>query len=94
MNKFLFPSSSCVISSGALNYSQHSRARSDLFIKKSIRNEFPEFKDRSIRLKYRMEFYRQNRDEFLRRISEIVKNSEPLPILLNFYVDYEEQSKN
>jgi len=80
----LTPKPKPLIVDGTISYSESSRARNVIRLKKQIINEFEDLKDRNKDINYKLEYYR-NFDKLQARIDKLANNQEGIPFLLFIY---------
>jgi len=70
-----------VNSKGKLSYNESSQAWSIIRLKKELINEFPQLSEKRSSLSYHL-MYCRDYEGFEKKVKELVKNKEVLPILL------------
>lgn len=84
----LTPKPKPLITKGVVSYSESSRARNIIRLKKEIIREFNDLKDRKKEINYKIEYHR-NTSRLNRRIKEITESGEGVPFLLFIYSERE-----
>ncbi len=69
---------------GNVSYNDGYGAWNVIRLKKEVLREFPQLREKSARIRYKLVFYKNYR-EFSQELKQMEKNNEPLPILLYFY---------
>lgn len=69
---------------GNVSYSEGYGAWNTIRLKKEVLNEFPQLKERTTKIRYKLLFYKDY-EEFMEAVTKMKENNEPLPILLYFF---------
>lgn len=69
---------------GNVSYNEGYGAWNTIRLKKDVLKEFPQLKEKSSRIRYKLVFYKTYED-FNKAIRNMRENNEPLPLLLYFY---------
>jgi predicted CopG family antitoxin len=72
-----------VESIGRLSYNESTRSWGTLRFKSELIREFRQLKEKNSKFAYRVLLYR-NYEEFEKKIKEMIKNKEPIPVLIWF----------
>lgn len=83
MGMVLKPDKGVLRVKGSVAYSMSSRAWNMIRLKKALLDEFPQLRERRVRVRYRMLFYRDPVELFL-AVERMLDSKKELPILLYF----------